>query len=151
MGREGVAIEDESKMSRVLLAVVFLLYLVTVLWFTVLCRSVRVQTPKLELFWSYRLWFGGSAFFGREILGNYAMFGPFGFMLGELFLEGKPAAPRRTATAFFLTILFAFLFAGIIEGAQYLFQRGLFEWDDFLGNTLGAAAGFESIVFFKKG
>lgn len=129
-------------MSRILLAAFFLLYLVTVLWFTVLCRSLREETPKLELFWSYRIWFGGNTFFGLEILGNYAMFGPFGFMLGEFLLEGKPAVLRRTMTAFFLTVLFAFLYAGVIEVSQFVFKRGLFEWDDFLGNTVGAAVGF---------
>ncbi len=127
------------KRTKLLLIVVLIFYLFTVLWFTVLCRRPGEQKIQLELFWSYRLWFSGNWGFGWEILGNIAMFGPFGFMVGELLCE-RPV--RRIGAAFALTVVSGFLFSGLIEGLQYVLCRGLFEWDDFVSNTLGAALGF---------
>ena len=137
-------------MTKILLAAFFLLYLVTVLWFTVLCRSVRETPPHFDLFWSYRRWFAGEWFYGFEILGNIAMFGPFGFMLGELLLEGGRPVFKRLAPALILTILFAVLFSGTIEVSQLVFKLGLFEWDDFVSNTIGAMLGFAAYRILRR-
>lgn len=69
---------------------------------------------------------------GVEILGNMAMFVPFGFMLMSLF--------RRKGKAV-LIIALAVGFSLMIETSQLLLMRGLFEWDDLISNGLGAVLG----------
>ena len=145
-----MAIEDDRKMTRILLASFFIVYVVTVLWFTVLCRPVREQPPRLELFWSYKRWLQGDLFFGVEILGNIAMFGPFGFMLGELLLEGGRHPLKRPVSAFLIISVCALLFSAAIEVSQLVFSLGLFEWDDFVSNTAGAMIGFGTCRLLKR-
>ena len=135
------------KRTKLLLIVVLIFYLFTVLWFTVLCRRPGEQKIQLELFWSYRLWLSGNWGFGREILGNIAMFGPFGFMVGELLCE-RPV--RRIGAAFALTVVSGFLFSGLIEGLQYVLCRGLFEFDDIIHNTAGAVIGYGCFALAER-
>lgn len=87
------------------------------------------ETKQLGLFWSYREWFAGNKELGIQILGNIVFFGPLGFMLS--------AVCRRK----WVGIGIAFLLSCLIETSQLLTLRGLFEFDDILDNTLGAALG----------
>lgn len=64
--------------------IVFIIYFLTVLRFTVFNRSVQFSAAPPELFWSYKAWFAGDANLGREILANIAMFIPFGFLLSAI-------------------------------------------------------------------
>lgn len=61
--------------------------------------------------------------------GNFAFFVPFGILV--FLLHGRIG----------LTTLFGAGFSLLIEVSQYLFQLGFSDIDDFLFNTLGAAAG----------
>ena len=110
--------------------VILLVYLFTVIWFTVLKRSTRFQIAQFEVFWSYKRWLAGDWGLGIEILSNMAMFFPFGFLLMSL-------CRRKTM----LVTLSAIFFSLIIETLQLVFARGLFEWDDIISNGIGALLG----------
>lgn len=114
------------------LKVFFLIYVFTVIWFTVLKRSVSLQTPQFEVLWSYKKWLAGDWELGIEILGNMAMFFPFGFLLMEL---------CRAKGKVILIAISALLFSLTIETLQLVLMRGLFEWDDLISNGVGAILG----------
>ncbi len=136
----------KSRVIKALLAAVFLFYLFTVLWFTVLSRSKTISVVHLDLFWSYREWFARNGRMGRQILGNIAMFIPFGF-LGTALISGKARKGTRPERKTFAVIaLCALAFSGVIEGLQLALSRGTFEFDDLFSNTLGGVIGY---VIFK--
>ena len=110
--------------------IIFLfIYIFIVLWITVLHRSLRISNAQLDPLWSYKEWFNGDAELGNEILANMAMFVPFGFMLSVVL-------PKRR-----FIIPVAIVFSLTIETLQLVLMRGLFEWDDVISNTIGAAVG----------
>lgn len=110
--------------------IIFLfIYIFIVLWLTVLHRSLLISNAQLDPLWSYKEWFAGDADLGNEILANMALFVPFGFMLSTVFPKQRFIIP--TAIVFSLTI----------ETLQLVLMRGLFEWDDVISNTIGAAVG----------
>ncbi len=113
-----------------------------VLWLTVFMRTPWFHDPKLELFWSYKKWLAGSWDSGRQILGNVAMFAPFGFLL-----SGAMGSGRKTCLAVFAA---GFLFSATIEVLQLELLRGTFEYDDIFNNTLGALSGYLVYKFVEK-
>lgn len=124
----------DSRKTKTIQLIFLVAFLVSVLWYTVLKRHIGFHAPRMELFWSYKLWFSGDWDYGKEILGNIAMFIPFGFLLACL-------TEKRKGT-FFLVLGSAALFSLAIEGLQLFLLRGLFEWDDVFNNTVGAGIGF---------
>ena len=104
-------------------------YMFLVLADTVLIRRAG-QMFRFELlpFWSYRDYFNGTdPTLMKQILANVIMFIPVGLLLGRLY-KWK-AIPIATG------------FSLIIELIQLITRRGLFEFDDIIHNTLGAALG----------
>ncbi|MCR5459438.1 MAG: VanZ family protein [Acetatifactor sp.] len=77
----------------------------------------------------------------RNILYNYAMFMPLGFLLP---LGWKKMQRSRRI------LLIGFLCSLLIECTQLLTHRGMFEADDLLGNTLGALIGFGLFLLLRK-
>lgn len=141
--------------KRILKGAAFVLYLSVVLWYTVLKRPVGLYFSQFELFWSYRRWFAGSAYMGREILANVAMFVPFGFMLSGLIAREESAAgPAARWRQAMLCILCAATFSLLIESLQLFWNRGLFEWDDLFNNSIGAVLGIllhRALKLFRHG
>lgn len=114
---------------KIVLWILFSAYVFFILSRTLLFRSKKFQEPMLELFWSYKQWLlFGSSTLGKEILLNILLFVPYGFILCFL-VRPKNVIPS------------ALLFSATIEVAQLLLRLGLFEFDDILNNTLGAAIG----------
>lgn len=105
------------------------IYIFIVLWLTVLHRSLRISNAQLDPLWSYKEWLAGDTELGNEILANMAMFVPFGFILSVV-------SSKRC-----FTIPAAVVFSLTIETLQLVLMRGLFEWDDVISNTIGAAIG----------
>lgn len=104
------------------------IYICAVLGITVFNRLPYDEVKyKFELFWSYREAVSDQKLMW-EILLNYFMLLPFG-ILGALYLK------RRWV------VLLGFLFSAAIELTQFFMRRGLFEFDDMLGNTLGVVIG----------
>ncbi len=91
---------------------------------------------QLDLFWSYRKWFAGDKDLGKEILGNIAMFIPYGFLLSSVLLTFRNGK-RRGGIVFGSAIVFSFT----IEILQLVLIRGLFEWDDVFSNAVGTVIG----------
>ena len=105
--------------------VIFLfIYILIVLWLTVVHRSLCISNAQLDPLWSYKEWLNGDTDLGNEIFANIAMFVPFGFILSAVLPKRRFIIP--TAIIFSLTI----------ETLQLVLMRGLFEWDDVISNTI---------------
>ena len=101
-------------------------YVVFVLMETVIGRKVGVGRVELVPFWSY-----SHPELRMEIVLNYLLFMPLGFLL-YLCLGDK----------FGLRVVMAgFLLSVKVELIQLLFNIGLFEFDDMIGNTIGCLIG----------
>ena len=154
---------------------VLILYIFTVLWYTVLNRAETYEILQLELFWSFRKFFAGDPRLGIEIAGNVIMFMPFGFLLCGLFYKWNPArltipsalssssstpnvqAKRKSGSSrlnlygkWLLIPLLSLSFSLLIEILQLALVRGLAETDDLFTNTLGAVLGICTYEVFRK-
>ena len=128
-----------KSIHKVIITILFLLYLVIVLRITVfrstftlqhLCQNGKII---LTLFEGYidlvrrGDWFAFTYLF----VGNIVWFVPFGMYLQYM---GKQRTLLRTAVS-------GFLFSLLIETLQYVFGTGFSELDDLVLNTLGAWIG----------
>ena len=77
--------------------------------------------------------------FIRNVVGNVALFFPFGFFIPALFRRVRPF--HRCALLSLATSL-------IIEACQYEFAERIFDVDDILLNTLGAIIGWAAFKLF---
>ena len=169
-----------SKALSLLLALtdslpVLILYIFTVLWYTVLYRAETYDIPQLELFWSFRKFLAGDPRLGIEIAENVIMLMPFGFLLCGLFYKQNPTKITRPSTfsssssastvqsniksgasrlnryrKWLLIPLLALSFSLLIESLQLTLVRGLAEADDLFTNTLGAILGICSYEVLRK-
>lgn len=121
--------------ARLLWWGILIMYLVVVIGVTLLLRGGYYGNDIIRpLFYSYRdAWVHWSAASWRNIIFNFCMFIPLGFWLptGLSFF-------RR----FWRTYLAGFVFTLLIETVQLITRRGIFEWDDVFGNTVGAMIGY---------
>ena len=114
--------------ASVLAAYLFLMLAVT-LFLREPAEAVRYQ---LEVLWSYEA-------FGEQwpqILANIFVYVPIGALLAKEW--GKKS------------VLFGFVFSCFTEVMQLVTKRGLFEIDDILHNTLGAAIGYSLVMLYFK-
>ena len=124
------------KAGTVAVCVMLMVYLMIVIGATMLSRpSALFGTQKIQmLFYSYRdAWVNWKAASWRAIILNYVMFIPLGILLpllGKIFRKG------------YVCYLAGFLFSAFIELVQLCTHRGLFEFDDLLGNTVGTMIGY---------
>ena len=97
---------------------------------TVAFRSVTSK-PHFQplLFWSYAEWKNQR----RQIVANVVLFIPFGMITGRLW-KWKGVLSGAGLSA-------------IIELLQLISQRGLFEFDDIINNTLGP----KQVLYAKNG
>lgn len=72
----------------------------------------------------------------RSVL-NVLLFVPFGYLLPQLLRQWKGRAARWQQI-----VAAGFCFSLLIETGQLLFRRGVFELDDLVKNTMGAALGY---------
>ncbi len=127
---------SRSKASRLFfLTGCIAVYLAFVLWYTLLRRRAGYYPPQFGLFWSYRLWFQGERSLMPAILGNIAMFIPFGLLFEQV---GGQSLNRK---GFLLIFLSSFLCSALIETLQYTLLRGSFEFDDIVNNVAGSLLG----------
>jgi len=105
---------------------------------TILSRGNSYFGGRYPLFYSYReAWYSFSAQEWRNLILNICMFVPLGFLL--------PMGIRKMRR-FWKTALCGFAVTVVIETVQHLTQRGMFEWDDVLNNTVGAMIGYGLFV-----
>lgn len=104
----------------------------------VLASTVFTRTPngmhnyELIPFWSWVEAASGNLEYLKEIVLNVILFLPVGLLLPFVF--HKKVLIRYAA-------LFGALCSVIIECSQLIFCRGLFEWDDMIGNSIGTMIG----------
>ena len=106
--------------------------------------SIIVREPKpfsdikLELFWTYRaIWKDGPTWMFWEMVYNFVMLMPVGFMASQLTTSGQ----RKKTIPLIVGLMSGMLLSIVIEMAQLLMRRGTFELDDIFHNTVGAGVG----------
>ncbi|OON86081.1 hypothetical protein BXO88_09620 [Oribacterium sp. C9] len=154
-----------SRKLNIILIIALGIYIFTVLWYTVIHRSLQIQNAQFELFWSYKKWFAGDKDLGIEIMANVAMFVPFGFLLSAVLPRfprfsclpaGAESAEDRStekagkAQSWVYVIIAAALFSLLIETLQFFLMRGLCEFDDVVSNVTGAAVGAGLYAVVKR-
>lgn len=134
--------KEKYSFWRLCAALVLYVFLFVLFSSTVFSRpDYGYYNYKLELFWSYRAVVEkGNEFLARQIFMNIFVFVP----VGCLFPLTLPRAPFKQ------TFLFGLACSGMIEILQLLMQRGLFEWDDIIHNTLGTCIGYTLFWFMRK-
>lgn len=109
-------------------------YILFILFMTIIGRTKVLKRAEFIPFWSYfrpKLW--------PEILLNYVLFIPFGFLIFSS--HGKRNEIRKRGLDTMKCVLIGFLLSFLIEANQFVFYIGLFEFDDIIGNTLGTYIG----------
>ena len=127
----------EFQLKRIRVGI-FLLYIVIVLWITLIDREWGKSHAMLIPFWEFANVIKGveRSFYIKQILGNLTMLLPFGFMLPML----KKVTLKQV-------LLISMLFSVFIEVLQFITGRGLMEFDDVFNNTAGAVLGY--IIYSK--
>lgn len=114
-------------------------YVVFILMETVIGRKSGSGRMELVPFWSY-----SHPELRMEIILNYILFIPLGFLLYLCFGERRKYGCVWIATA-------GFLLSASIESIQLVFRIGLFEFDDMIGNTIGCLIGAVVGKIMKRG
>lgn len=124
--------------EKIVLSQVFAGELLFVFTMIVLASTVFTRTPngmhKYELipFWSWLEAASGNLEYLKEIVLNMILFFPAGLLLPFVF--HKKILIRYAA-------LLGVSGSAVIECSQLIFCRGLFEWDDMIGNSIGTMIG----------
>ena len=101
-------------------------YILFILMETIIGRKTGVGRVELVPFWSY-----SHPELRMEIVLNYLLFMPLGFLL--YLCLGEKFGLRVVMAGFLLSVK--------VELIQLLFNIGLFEFDDMIGNTIGCLIG----------
>lgn len=110
---------------------------IAVILYATLYREAGQGNIELHLFWTIkRAWREHSGYHWYLILGNIALFMPFGFFLTPIL--HRPGWKKAAISGAVLSI--------VIEIAQVLLDRGLGELDDVLNNTWGSLMGYCAAV-----
>lgn len=109
-------------------------YVVFILMETIIGRKSGVGRVELAPFWSY-----SHPELRMEIILNYILFVPLGFLLYLCFSEKRNQSGVGINTA--KVVLIGLLLSALIESIQLVFRIGLFEFDDMIGNTIGCWIG----------
>ena len=133
---------NRLKPIKMTLKIILLLaYISIILYETILFRPVYPYMQyELVPFWSYRLAYYGESYYISEILLNYLLYIPLGFLLKAVFWQLK----------WWQCLLICLLSSCAIEVSQLVFRIGLFEWDDMIGNTIGGLIGFSIHVICNR-
>ena len=126
--------KEDLKVDKIALRALLSQYLLLILYMTIIGRTRVIRRAEFIPFWSYNrpsLW--------SEILLNYVLFIPFGFLLFSSHGERNEIGKRGLDTM--KCVLIGFLISTLIEINQFIFSIGLFEFDDIIGNTLGCYIG----------
>lgn len=129
-----VAIADNKGKLRKYVIVLFALYIFVVLWLTLIDRESGNRRAMLVPFWELANVLRGQErwFYAGQIMGNLALFMPFGFMVRMIWKVNW----KRI-------LLMSICFSVGIELTQYISGRGLMEFDDVFHNTVGAVLGLK--------
>lgn len=130
--------QKRLKRKEILLGAVCLCYLIVVAGATLMSRGNGYREVCLYPFYSYRsAWHSQSSVEWRNLILNICMFVPWGFLL--------PLWGGRFRK-FTWTVGSGLLGTLLIEGTQFVFERGVVEFDDIFNNTLGTLIGYGLIM-----
>lgn len=104
------------------------IYIVSIIYMTLIGRDSGITIYRLDLFWSYRQFFSDNQL-RREIINNILLFMPLGTILYRIH-------PKRRI------LFFAVLLSILIELIQLATGTGWFEFDDVISNGIGALSGY---------
>ena len=110
--------------------ILFVVYVLFILWYTVFSRSPGIPRADLRFMWAYREMFTGHPNWKKDViqnLQNILFFIPFGVLM--------PVNKRS------VVVVTALCFSLAVEITQYIGGFGLCELDDVICNTLGAMIG----------
>lgn len=115
-------------------ALLYLLFFSYLFGRTVKSDEYRYNLKLFNEISNYTRWIGSSNayLFRINVLGNIAVFVPFGFIVPKLMKREHRA---------FLTIELGFLFSVSVETLQLVTRVGVFDVDDIFLNTLGTVIG----------
>ena len=117
------AILGSRKLNKVLLPI----YIVFIMYMTLMYREIGIGKLNLTLFWSYRKFLSSTAY-RMEILNNIWLFIPLGAIVYRL-------CPKWSIA------LVPFAISIAIEAMQYFLSVGLCELDDVISNGIGGIIG----------
>ena len=126
----GKKITTKAIVFRSLLAA----YVVFILMETIIGRKPGIARAEFIPFWSY-----SHPELRTEIILNYILFVPLGFLLYLCFSEKRDQSGVWINTT--KVVLIGFLLSASIESVQLIFRIGSFEFDDMIGNTIGCFIG----------
>ena len=109
-------------------------YVVFILMETIIGRKPSIARAEFIPFWSY-----SHSELRMEIILNYILFVPLGFLLYLCFSEKRDQSGVWINTT--KVVLIGFLLSASIESVQLIFRIGSFEFDDMIGNTIGCLIG----------
>ena len=135
------------KHARQGLGLISILYLASVIYVTCIRGnrsglggfSFRFPLPFLRAIMNHH--YGATT--NRSML-NLVLFVPFGYLLPTLYVSfrGKDAVNPKNDMKWWTTAAAGFVCSLLIETAQVVFKIGVFELDDLVKNTIGAATGW---------
>ncbi len=116
--------------GRIAFKSLFAAYILFILFVTILNRTAGESAAEFVPFWSYHV-----PELRAEIILNYILFIPFGFLLAM-------CADRHL----WMIVPAGFILSASVEVAQLVFRIGLFEFDDMIGNTAGTLLGLLAAI-----
>ena len=142
-------LRDRPRERKIIGFLMLLVYVYGNLSETLIGRTVSEEIKAhFDLFWSYREAFSWTAE-GLEvskptmlvqIILNVLLYIPLGYLLS--FIWGERFYDAGRWRGLWRTVQVGFLCSLLTELTQLVFRLGLFEFDDMLHNTLGAALGY---------
>lgn len=123
-------------------SIVFLVsYLTLLLLHTIVYRQPKEEAQfEIIPFWSYMKIAEGRTVYLVENLLNIVLFVPLGVFLGSLL--GSKSSKR--------VVVYGSLVSILIEFAQLITHRGLWEFDDVFHNCIGCIIGYALYLIFRK-
>lgn len=129
-------------LSQMISGLLFVIYLGLVLASTVFTRSPDgMYHYELIPFWSWREVLIGNTYMLTEIVLNIILLIPIGILLPVMF---------RRKIKWWQGLLTGAMISSVIEIAQLVSCRGLFEWDDMIHNGIGCMAGCIIMEVLRK-
>ena len=122
--------------SRKLNKVLLTIYIVFIMFMTLMYREIGIGKLNLTLFWSYRRFLSSTAL-RMEILNNTWLFLPLGAIVYRLYPKWR-------------VVLVPVVISIAIEAMQHILSVGLCELDDVISNGIGGIIGVMVCYLVRK-
>ena len=124
-------LEDDRK--RGIALGILLEYVFLILCVTVFCRWGRIRVSFEPIpFWSYPKILAGNFYFIKDAIQNILLCMPIGFLSGFLMKRKK----------WWIVLLVGLSISIVVELNQFIFKKGVSEFDDIIHNSVGCLIGY---------